>query len=218
MPVRLISTLAGLLFLASTVNAVAPPCLSAHSAIERQLRTPISVSFNNVPLNTVLDNIRDCSGINIVPDMVALLDEGVSLEAPITIKLGKVSLKTALNLILRQVGLTYAIKDEVIVATTRAAARGKLLTVSYPVDDLVGGPESMPTEKLIKRVGSISPNSWSEAGGPGTIDYYPLTMSLVINQTADVQEQVQELLATLRREEEKKVETGCTRQRRCTDR
>lgn len=46
---------------------------------------------------------------------------------------------------------------------------------------------------------TIHPESWSKVGGPGTIDYYPLGMALVVNQTPDIQEQVAELLSALRR-------------------
>ncbi|GIW80136.1 MAG: hypothetical protein KatS3mg105_1943 [Gemmatales bacterium] len=53
---------------------------------------------------------------------------------------------------------------------------------------------------LIKLItNTIDPHSWSQMGGPGTIDYFPLGMALVINQTPDIQEQVAELLAALRR-------------------
>jgi type II secretory pathway component GspD/PulD (secretin)/tetratricopeptide (TPR) repeat protein len=46
---------------------------------------------------------------------------------------------------------------------------------------------------------TIHPESWSKVGGPGTIDYYPLGMALVVTQTPDIQEQVADLLQALRR-------------------
>lgn len=55
-------------------------------------------------------------------------------------------------------------------------------------------------EMVIKLIqNTISPNSWADVGGAGTIDYMPIGMALVINQTPDVQEQVFELLEALRR-------------------
>src|SRR5206468_1871383 len=33
---------------------------------------------------------------------------------------------------------------------------------------------------------TVAPNSWSSVGGPGTIQYYPLGMALVVNQTQEV--------------------------------
>lgn len=46
---------------------------------------------------------------------------------------------------------------------------------------------------------AVAPASWTEQGGHGSVQYYPLGMSLVVNQTAEVQEEVQALLAALRR-------------------
>lgn len=46
---------------------------------------------------------------------------------------------------------------------------------------------------------TIEPSSWAQMGGAGTIDYFPLGMALVVNQTPDIQEQIAELLAALRR-------------------
>lgn len=55
-------------------------------------------------------------------------------------------------------------------------------------------------EMLIKLIqNTINPGSWADVGGAGTIDYMPIGMALVINQTPDVQEQVFELLQALRR-------------------
>jgi general secretion pathway protein D len=46
---------------------------------------------------------------------------------------------------------------------------------------------------------TVDPPCWSENGGKGTLNYYPLGMALVVNQTPDIQEQVADLLEALRR-------------------
>src|SRR5262249_18829428 len=52
---------------------------------------------------------------------------------------------------------------------------------------------------------SVKPNSWAEMGGKGTIEFHPLTLSLVISQTPDIQEQIQDLLQALRRLQDQSV-------------
>jgi type II secretory pathway component GspD/PulD (secretin) len=47
--------------------------------------------------------------------------------------------------------------------------------------------------------GTCQPHSWKSMGGPGTVQYYPLGMALVINQNQEVQGEVEELLRALRR-------------------
>src|SRR5947207_2262404 len=92
--------------------------------------------------------------------------------------------------------------------------KGTLVTTTFAVADLVipldrqpqrivlgptkaemvapAKPSTTPATRedlLIKLiVDTIQPQSWSERGGPGTVEYFPLTMSLVINQTPDVQD------------------------------
>ncbi len=63
-----------------------------------------------------------------------------------------------------------------------------------------GTPTGTIEDQLIGLVTStIAPDSWAEVGGKGTIQYFPLGMGLVVNQTQDVQEQVADLLEALRR-------------------
>ena len=50
--------------------------------------------------------------------------------------------------------------------------------------------------ELITRV--VAPQTWSTMGGPATIDFYPLGLSLVVNQEPAVHEQIEALLAGLR--------------------
>ena len=52
---------------------------------------------------------------------------------------------------------------------------------------------------LIKLItNTIKPDTWANAGGSGTIEYYPLGLALIINQTPDVIEEVARLLESLR--------------------
>jgi type II secretory pathway component GspD/PulD (secretin)/tetratricopeptide (TPR) repeat protein len=63
----------------------------------------------------------------------------------------------------------------------------------------ITNPKGTIEELLIRLITStVKPESWAEVGGPGTIDYYPVGLALVINQTPDVIEQVQALLESLR--------------------
>jgi type II secretory pathway component GspD/PulD (secretin) len=78
-----------------------------------------------------------------------------------------------------------------------------------------GGPAGTSVQKrwadtqegtLIKLItGTIRPETWQDAGGPGTIDFHPLTMALVVNQTPDIQEQIADLLQALRRLQDQEV-------------
>ncbi|HJT78857.1 MAG TPA: hypothetical protein VJ739_16755, partial [Gemmataceae bacterium] len=262
---------------ASTGQLITPPRSDKEKEIEQRLQQPVNLAFNDAPLGQVLDDLRAWHGLNIVTDQPALDGEGISLSRPVTIKLDNVSLKSALNLLLHQVHLTYIVKDEVLQITTEANAKGKLVTATYQVADLIlpindavmpnsanlmrtlekasnpqstmpasapvtpyQGPYSLPggtpagsspgmasmgagspggptptviykqsqtmEEALIKLItNTVQPHTWQNMGGPGSVDYYPLAMALVINQTPDIQEQIADLLAALRRLQDQEV-------------
>jgi hypothetical protein len=46
---------------------------------------------------------------------------------------------------------------------------------------------------------TIQPTSWDDQGGPCTIEYWPLTGALVVNAPPDMQEQIEDQLAAMRR-------------------
>lgn len=46
---------------------------------------------------------------------------------------------------------------------------------------------------------TIAPQCWNDVGGSATVEYFPLTHALVINAPPDVQEQIADLLAAIRR-------------------
>jgi hypothetical protein len=61
--------------------------------------------------------------------------------------------------------------------------------------------------ELIQLITStVCPRSWLALGGDGTITYFPLGNALVVNQTPEVQAQVADLLANLRRLQDVNVE------------
>ena len=53
--------------------------------------------------------------------------------------------------------------------------------------------------------GIVRPYEWQDLGGPGKLAYYDIGGALVVNQTADVIREVQDLLASLRRLQETSV-------------
>jgi general secretion pathway protein D len=64
----------------------------------------------------------------------------------------------------------------------------------------MGGAAYADFDTLIELITStIAPDSWDEVGGAGAIEQFPVNLSLVISQTQEVHEQIQDLLDQLRR-------------------
>ena len=93
--------------------------------------------FDETPLSEAVSEISEAHGIPIVVDNRALEEIGLSEEEPVSVDLKNVSLRSFLRLMLRDLDLTYMIKDEVMQITTVEVAEENLVNKVYPVGDLV---------------------------------------------------------------------------------
>ncbi|HEY2412650.1 MAG TPA: hypothetical protein VGI40_10430 [Pirellulaceae bacterium] len=106
--------------------------------IERRLQTPVLLKYQETPLTQVMSGLSELTGVNIHLDPRGLSQEGITADAPITINLGKeISLKSALNLILEPLHLSYVVSDEVLKITSEQLRDGEIYTETYNVADLV---------------------------------------------------------------------------------
>ncbi|MEM6330390.1 MAG: hypothetical protein AAF790_09085, partial [Planctomycetota bacterium] len=99
--------------------------------------TSVGLDFTDTPLEEVVEFLRAEYQIEIQLDTLALEDLGIGADEPITVNLRNISLRSALRIMLKQLELTYIIKDEVLQITTEEAAALELTVKVYPVGDLV---------------------------------------------------------------------------------
>ena len=174
--------------------------------IKVALQSPAAIDLTEAPLAAVAADLSRQHGINIQLDRRALDDVGLAADTPITKSLSGLSLKSCLRLILRELNLTYVVRDEVLLITTPEEAERVQVTRLYPVSDLVlardeAGQTWADFDSLIQTVTStVEPESWEEVGGPGSVSgmSYPGADVLVIRQTDEVHEEIASLLARMR--------------------
>ncbi len=185
--------------------------------VEKKLNEVTAIKFQDQPLREILDQMRDSAGLNIVVDKQSLSNAGVDLNVPISIQLEGVTRKTALKYILRDAGLAFKVEDGLLVVTAGGADNNQKTRRVYPVADLIG--EQGDAEDLIRVIRSTvgGPRYWApralpqpggqlvgpvvdDSGNPegGAVEYFAEGKSLVIHQTRELQEQIQELLEELR--------------------
>ncbi|MBN1591382.1 MAG: hypothetical protein JW888_17855 [Pirellulales bacterium] len=118
--------------------------------IEQKLRTPVSVRFSDMPLSQVLEKLQELAQVSIHLDPQGLEEEGVASSTPVNINLrDEVSLKSALNLILQPLHLSYVIKDEVLKITSEHYSDSEVYPVTYDVGDLVVPiPNFVPNSRM----------------------------------------------------------------------
>ncbi|QDT72177.1 VWA domain-containing protein [Lacipirellula limnantheis] len=109
-----------------------------YGALRQPLRAPLE--FVATPLNQVTQVLSEDYSIPIVIDTAALDAVASSPEVEINFSIGNVTLKSALELMLKSAGegdLTYIVDNEVLLITTQEEAEKRLQVRVYPVADLV---------------------------------------------------------------------------------
>ncbi len=156
---------------------------------------PVTIQLQNVSLKGALAAILNQLRLTYV-----IRDEMVQITTPEKAK-GKLVQKT------------YAVADLVVPVRSSAACdtekRECCKTPPAPAGAAsccVRNPGNTTEDVLIQTIiNTVSPQSWSAAGGAGTICYFPLAYAIVVDQTLDIHEQVAELLAALRRLQDNEV-------------
>ncbi len=126
--------------------------------------------WNERPLGLGVDQVAAILGLPVTFDMDALEQLGVSLDDPVSVGLRRTSLGGILEAMLARRGLIYVVADGLILVTSPESRRTVPHTVRYTVSDLTG-TEKAGLEELARRLRKlVAPESWQEAGGPGTIE------------------------------------------------
>jgi tetratricopeptide (TPR) repeat protein len=119
-------------------------------SILEKLNQPVSMPFENeTPLEDAIKYIKQATqgpndtGIPIYIDPVGLTETDKSLQSPVTMSLEGVPLKTTLRLMLKQLGLTYTVKDGLLTITSETSTDQPSEIRVYPVADLSILPASL---------------------------------------------------------------------------
>jgi len=201
-----------------TLNAhynLAAPSAGAQTDAELQerLRRVISeIRFDNIPFSDAIEFLRDQGAANLVVNWRALESVGIDKTAPVTIRLERVTIEQALQHMLKDIGggnvaLGFATSNGAIVVSTEEDLSRDVTTMFYDVHDLMvtsegqalsGDQAEQKAQSLIKVIsGTIASDSWMSAGGTvGSIEMF--NGKLIVKQTPQNQEMIQQLLARLR--------------------
>ncbi|NBW97426.1 MAG: hypothetical protein EBR28_12030, partial [Planctomycetia bacterium] len=147
---------------------------SGEQRIYEALDKPVqNFEFTETPLRDVIAQIQDSQGIPVQIDTKAFEDAGLDLETPVTKNLSGISLRSALRLLLGDLDLTYLVKDEVLMITTKDKAAETMVVKVYPVADLVipvnpqGGVNPFQTGGGLGGAGGINSGQGGGLGGGG---------------------------------------------------
>lgn len=179
---------------------------AADAAIREALRAPMRRlhDFEETPLRAVIDQFSDSSGLPIACDTPALTDAGIDLDATtVTQALTRtpgVSLAAALRCVLRDIGLTWIMRDDVLTVTTREKAQDNLVVVAYPLPRGFGASRPGDVQSMIDLIQStVAGQTWDTVGGPAAIR--PLDLGgdplMIVSQTAEIHDEIEHLLGAI---------------------
>lgn len=180
------------------------PC-GAEARIHEALLEKCDLEFDQVPLIDVLSRLGEGHEVQIYIDNKPLTDAGVG-DALVTHSVKGLSFAAGLQLLLDDLELTYVIRDEVLLITSKTEADNLLTIKVYPVFDLVLRPADAPAKRpglgfqsLIDNIQtSIAPTTWDDVGGPGSIQSFINSGALVISQTTEIHQEITKYLRALR--------------------
>ena len=195
-------------------SADPPPIRTSEAAIERALDTQTQMEFfKDTPLHDVIDWLKDYHQIEIQPDTRALADIGLGTDTPLGTdwRLKGITLRSALNLMLKNLSLTWIIQDEVLLITTPEEAEAQLTTKVYDVSDLVvcydmdDEPWDDYDTMLDEIHRTLLRSTWDQVGGPASITGASLGTAkvLIVSQTYRGHRKLAQLLADIREIAEK---------------
>jgi hypothetical protein len=178
------------------------------ATLDQQLKTPLNYEVEQ--LDIVLDALAEEYNLSIILDRAALDEVAISPESEVSLDLRNISLRSALNIMLKEPGLEdlcHVVEDEVLLITTVEKANEVLRVLVYRVDDLLDAQTRQfnslvqygdPDRLMDLIISNVEHDSWTENGtGEGRIRFFPPGM-LVISQTQRVHNQIDELLGQLR--------------------
>jgi hypothetical protein len=179
---------------------------AAEGKIRAALASKTQIEFVETPLKDVVDYLKDLHHIEIQLDTSALKEAGVDESTQVTKNLKGISLRSALKLVLDEVQLKYVVHHGVLLITSTAKAESDefMQTRCYPVEDLVlpeddGCANFTSLNELL--TATVATKSWTDNGGTGTLFGFvagnrPL---LVVSQSEEVHEQIENMLEKLRK-------------------
>lgn len=178
----------------------------AEAAIEAALKSTTQLEFIETPLQDVIDYLKDKHQIEIQLDKKAMEDAGIGTDTPVTKNLKNVTLRSALNMMLRELGLAWTIENEVLLITTAEREQETLATRVYDVADLVVCRDSKDKlwddyEPLIELITTgVGDKSWGRRGGPASLAGGSVGTAkvLVVRAPREMQREVSELLEHIR--------------------
>jgi len=163
---------------------------------QRKLETTTNAFYEDEPLRNVVRALGKDAGIQVLIDKAALDSVGYSGETTVSVDLQDLPLSNVLRIMLRDLQLTYIIKDGVVVITTPDVAEQELSTRIYDVSDIMGvqaGSSEMDAAAVAAAIGKRTNNLISILTSKKESQSTEVVLRQAVLQAAEMQNMIDNL-------------------------
>jgi hypothetical protein len=177
--------------------------LAVHETIDAALARAWNkdANFTETPLRDMVAQVRNTLQVPLVLDMKGLEDAGIDLDTLVTHAAQATSTRAALRRILADLDLTWMIRGEALVITTKERASEDLEVRLYPLPWGCRTQAVVDVQSLIDLIQNAidGPEAWADFGGSGMIRPQGdgANVVLVVTQTVEMHDAVEALLRSL---------------------
>lgn len=184
---------------AAKTSQAEPPLGAASSAtlrLEQALARRVTASFTNVPLEKAISALSKEMGEPILLDRASLADTEITAGSPVSAALCDVRFGSALSLITEPLGLTWALRNDIVMITGPSCS--PLCEARfYPIAKLAHALGEPQSQQRLRRlvVEHVRPLGWDEHGGGSRLMLLPnlLVASMPASEHAELLQFLTEL-------------------------
>jgi len=181
---------------------VAATTSASEERIRSALQEDTDLEFLETPLADVLSLVKDLHRIPVQMDSRALEEAGLGSDTPVTRVIKGIPLRSALNLILDDLGLTWVIRDDVLMITTQADAARMIEVRTYDVSDLTSqgvAPETL-VDAIMTSLAPVEADGSRVRFSEMRRSVLPLKNLLIVRDSLTGHKNVADLLTAMRQQ------------------
>ena len=162
----------------------------------KKLKQTVDADFQETPLSDVAEWIRERLDVQVLLDQVAMNEEAIAADVPVTLHFKGISGELLLSRVLKPLQLDHQIEEGLLIVTTAAKVKERLVTKVYDIRDLLD--RGLHPKGPVRAIESATSGPWINTDGEGGSMLLFADTLLIIRQTPAVHDEITNFLAGLR--------------------
>ncbi|MBX3449602.1 MAG: hypothetical protein KF777_08595 [Planctomycetaceae bacterium] len=167
-----------------------------HESLRDLLERPISVNFDETPLNEALAILSEQIGATISIDQEALSDEGTAPDSPVSLLLSEKPLRVVMDWLLERLELACIVEQGQLTVTTATLARELMGLSLFDVRDICRNNKT--SRQLLEMIWGNPRCRWAYIHGDGGRMAFARPGILLVQHSAAVRDEIFSLIEELR--------------------